>query len=267
MTTYLDFSQNDTSLTSMINLLQPDTHWYYNPIWAAWASQLDDSQIWYVTPKEFDELEKITRVSPSYLSVTIGQTEIMLLGVANPTTVMGQLWNNEFNVDSLFTRWMCVVYNEMKKSDMRQKWEDALFSASEYHKKHRQLVRSIAYLKHVNMDDHNLFKTQPVLYALGYLHHWKSRHNENIYELAKQLIETLTKEYRREYPETQTQKQIRNVATALLEEKHRILTWGDLKLNIDTLTFEKGGMSKKELENIELTLPDIDFGTVIIKSK
>ena len=155
--------------------------WYTSPLWASWATRLDDSHMFYVLPEEYNILVRVTGVIPSHFVWHIGVTGIVVLGNADPTTVRHSMfYNTNIPCNTTLAKWASILENHRNDEKQRTKWDSAFYAQWQWTLRHRQLTRHIGRLLEVDMDDMDIPKSTLVQYALAYLYHWPDSHDNMI---------------------------------------------------------------------------------------
>ena len=91
-----------------------DTYWYRDKLWAGWATQLEGSDVWFVTQPEYDLLCLITDLQPLYLDANCGGANLRVLGVANPLLINGVMWKQELHSINAISEWATLVGKGMQ---------------------------------------------------------------------------------------------------------------------------------------------------------
>ena len=177
--------------------------WSKHTLWCGWMSRLDNTHMWYVLPLEYEILKKLTGVGPPYVQVKIGgRLTLRFLGKEdNLTMPPGNVWLEEWedglpshlegllnDRERLLTNWARAIHNDMKtKKDI---WDNAYEEGIVYFLKHRHLVRCVGRVLDESMEDHDLTKTNLVLYALAYMWYWPKHleRDEQVKKLSGEVV-------------------------------------------------------------------------------
>ena len=182
--------------------------WHTDPIFLAYATRLDRTNIFYFQPAVYKTIEQIWRVSgPPYWEAFTNDDDVYwVVGLLDGPQPIGPFWNDAAEVSFLeegresllaYQPSMPKVYNVFLFAKNVQTYIDtygvlfseALKEALHYHALHRCIVRRVGHLNEVDMDDHDLTKSRIVHVALAYAHHWRDiPHDQRLLSLAMKAI-------------------------------------------------------------------------------
>ncbi len=164
------------------------SNWDKSMLWASWATRLDDTHLFYVTPDEYSMLVRSTDFRPPHFRWKCGDQTLVILGNADPDNILKcGVWTNTLPDNNLIVKWALQVDRMREKFD--KEWSKAFEEAREYHVLHRDLVRKIATVLHLDMDSHNLSKTTLVLHAVAFKWFWPYVKDKVTTDLSDQVIE------------------------------------------------------------------------------
>ena len=175
---------NELACVISEHLQQLEADWMNNGMWSSYATRLDNSDIFYVLPDEFQFLVSKTEFEPTHLDANCDGISMKILGRAkcsNETQMVCSFWSDDLvDDDTTLCLWAKALENDMSKSpERRQIWTQAYGDALAYFEKHRQLVRCAGQLLGIDMDNHDLTKTTIFHHALGYLFHWPEKEGQD----------------------------------------------------------------------------------------
>lgn len=169
------------------------SEWHKSPLWASWATRLDDSHTYYLLPEEYNVLVDATGLRPRHFVWNCGDTRLVILGNADPSSVRhGILYTSDLPCSNTLVKWASIVHNERCDFSRQAKWDIAFLSQWNQLVKHRRLVRHIGSQMDIDMAAIDIRKTTLVQYALAYLYHWPdSTKSAQIRELALRVVKEL----------------------------------------------------------------------------
>ena len=164
--------------------------WAKDPIFLAYATRLDRTNIFYFQPAVYKTIEQIWRVTgpPCWRAYTNNEDEYWVVGMYDGIQPLGPFWNDAADGSFLRGRESLLAYQPSmpKVHDVFLfaknvqtyidtygiLFNDALKDALHYHALHRCIVRRVGNLNQVDMDDHDLSKSRVIHLALAYAYHW-----------------------------------------------------------------------------------------------
>ncbi len=190
--------QKEEELRSIVISHTRESRWQILPLWVAWATQLDNSGLWYVMDDEYETLISVIEIAHvPYVAVRCGEVSMKIIGYQKYCEEFKEkqehIWCDEYSQISekkmdLLAKWAKIVHENMKLPGQWEVWESAYQDAVEYFQLHRQIVRYMGQTLGLDMEDHDLSKTRLFHYALGYLWHWKGDHDSSIKDLAWEIV-------------------------------------------------------------------------------
>jgi len=184
------------SLKTYVMVNMNSHEWLLNPMWVAWATELDSTSLWYVMDDDYDLLTSVTKISVPYVQVKCGNVSFRIIGARSDLKRVDPcLWDNRYSVEGdvscdVMIKWAKAVQASMNDEGRKVLWKHAYYDAVDYYKLHRKIVRCVGEALAVNMDDHDLTKTTLFHYALGYLFHWYGEHEDTLRKLAWEVVRT-----------------------------------------------------------------------------
>ncbi len=188
--------------TLLAKMLQDAVPWWkQSPLWQGWATKLDNTHLWYMLPIEYNILCKLTEQQPIYLEANIADRITLYFLGTNKQLAMpaGEIWQDEWKdglpeklaskldeKEKVLIHWAERLWSSLKEN--RDHWDKAYKDGLVYFLRHRHLVRSVGKLLEESMEDHDLTKTNLVLYALAYSWYWPEERDEVDTKLARAVI-------------------------------------------------------------------------------
>ena len=194
-----------------------EMRWIEHPIWIAFGTKLDESDIIFFLPDMFNALVHLTGLEVDFIKAeTInGSIALYLVGVYRDEQPMGPFWDKSFpdlidmphTLDSSvlrILRFAKAMQDDLDKGERMGLWKSSYQISYEYLTVHRQCVREVGRILSVDMEDHDLTKSRIVQMALGYLWHWNGSKTESdlqLNELAMDAIRAGHLEVENHHPE------------------------------------------------------------------
>lgn len=188
------------------------TDWASHPIWLAYATRLDQSQIMFYLPDMYDALVEITGVDFGYYEAytSSGDITLYIVGIYEGIQPVGPFWcesmqlpeNRLTNCAKRLLKFGREAQREVESYG--NEWSISCQDSEKYLSTHRQCVRLVGRVLGVDMEDHDLTKTRIVQVALGYMWHWqgdKSVRSQDLMQLATDAIRAGHLERENHHPE------------------------------------------------------------------
>ena len=202
--------ENDTSQER--ENISRDTDWASHPIWLAYATRLDQSQIMFYLPNMYDALVKTTGEDFGYYEAHTcsGDITLYIIGVYEGNQPVGPFWDDNLcqtqkDVSDCAKRLLKFGKEAQSVLEFYSKeWHISCDNSEKYLTIHRKCVRRVGKVLGVDMEDHDLSKTRIVQVALGYMWHWggdNSMRTESLMLLARDAIKAGHLERENHHPE------------------------------------------------------------------
>ncbi len=190
-----------------LNDLADNDVWLTNALWQGWATRLDQTNLWYMLPVEYNLLVKITKMEPPYCEVTVGG-ELVLWFVGTTSeqadnadkkekqNLPGQIWTDQYkdglpkaiqttlnHEELVMIEWAQMLYDQLQSPDC-DKWHKAYDTVMQYWLEHREMARRIGRLLCQSMEDIHLGSTTLMKYAQAYTGYWNGAHDQKLKDQA-----------------------------------------------------------------------------------
>ena len=163
-----------------------ENKWASHPIWANYATQLDESPLAYFLPTHFEALRILTAVAPPYAEAWTqsGSLCLYFVGTVPEDRPFGPFWDPQceehyiskkaqFPSDAYrFFTFGRAVQQDLDTQDRDDQWERAYKASKEYTATHRKYARKIGKLTDIDMECHDLSKTRLLDAAQAFLFHF-----------------------------------------------------------------------------------------------
>ena len=175
------------------------TDWSSHPIWLAYATRLDQSQVMFYRPDMYDALVILTSEEPGYYEAYTrsGDITLNIVGVYKDNQPFGPFWNENLplrhkGISQRALRLLKFGKKVQKELESnKDEWLTSFFDSEIYLSTHRSCARRVGRVLGVDMENHDLTKTRIVQVALAYTSHWlgdESMRCANLMQLARDAI-------------------------------------------------------------------------------
>ena len=194
--------------TVMADICRND--WASHPIWLAYATRLDQSQIMFFLPDMYDALVKITGVDfGCYEAYTrSGDITLYIIGTYEGDQPVGPFWDESMGFSekglSASVAQLLKFGKEAQNDLSNKQWITSCRDSEKYLSIHRGCVRRVGKILGIDMEDHDLTKSRIVQVALGYMWHWSgdgAMRSESLMKLASEAIKAGHLERENHHPE------------------------------------------------------------------
>lgn len=190
----------DEDIADNISHLSYYARWVNDALWRSWASELDDTQLFYLLPDRYEALSRLTNTNYAYQKAQIGDIQIYILGFTTKQAKFGPYIDERVRqnlsdcLPYLGTAFLAelkfalLLQNEINKNaENFFMWRRAFANSQQYFKIHRDMILRVSGVLNLFCPGHDLTKTRVVLAGLGYWWHWVGEHNEEILQSAISL--------------------------------------------------------------------------------
>ena len=193
--------------------------WYESRIWFSYATQLDNSQLYYFLPDRFQALWRLTGEYYDYAAVNIGDIQLFIMGHCDKKQPFAPFWTPIMtkNLTRYLPNLSVPALHELRfalsmEQDFENRgnyhhvlnFEEAWDECRRYQMTHRKYVVAIGDALGISMQSHDLTKTRLVECALAYLWHWRSGngpHQSTLYNIALDVVKHCHTELESHHPQ------------------------------------------------------------------
>ena len=149
-----------------------------NPLWLSYATRLDETRLMYVLPDMHQALSLLTGVEMKYFEGKIGDMKLYIIGLWDLEQPFGPFWESGLTIptEGISTRakhmfhFGEIIQNEILKH--LEELKECYRKSASYLYIHRAYVLAVGRALGIDMQDHDLSKTNILILALGFLWHW-----------------------------------------------------------------------------------------------
>ena len=195
--------------------------WADHPVWANYATQLDESSLAFFLPSHFKALTVLTRFTPPYVEAWTrsGSLCFYFVGSMPAKRRFGPFWDPQCE-DHYVSRkpeipsdayrvfaFGRAVQQDLDIQERAEQWSKAYTASQDYLILHRRYVRKAGSLLGVDMECHDLSKTRLLSTALALLFHFEEErtqsdpHEKNLNQLAWDAVRAGHLELENHHPE------------------------------------------------------------------
>ena len=201
----------ESNIVDLMDLIESST-WASHPLWLAYGTKLDDSDIVYYFQEMFDTLTALTGEDVPYVKARNGRMTLLIVGTYPGDIPLGPFWTEDVRMSKKIgnTRSMRLIkFGQAVQRDLQnrpEQWENSLRASHIYLTTHRECARAVGRVLNIDMENHDLTKTRIVQVALGFMWHWhgdRAVGDEDLMAIARDAISAGHLEVEDHHPEFQ----------------------------------------------------------------
>ena len=198
-----------SNIIDLMDLIETST-WASHPLWLAYGTKLDSSDLVYYCPEMFDTLTALTGEDVPYVKAHNGKITLLIVGAYAGEIPLGPFWTDDVKIPKTMGKTRSVRllrFGQAVQRDLehrRAQWESSLRDGKFYLTTHRDCARAVGRVLGIDMENHDLTKTRIVQVALGFMWHWqggRATGDEDLMAMARDAISAGHLEVEDHHPE------------------------------------------------------------------